>query len=41
LIELANDHGGRDNVSVQLAKVTAPFSAKKGIFVRLANMFRA
>ena len=41
LIELANDHGGRDNVSVQLAKVTAPFSAKKGIFVKLANMFRA
>jgi protein phosphatase len=41
LIELANEQGGRDNVSVQLAKVKAPFSAKKGIFVKLANMFRA
>ena len=41
LIELANDHGGRDNVSVQLAKVIAPFAAKKGIFVRLANVFRS
>jgi protein phosphatase len=41
LIELANDHGGRDNVSVQLARVTAPFSAKKGIFAKLVNLFRA
>jgi protein phosphatase len=41
LIELANDHGGRDNVSVQLAKVISPFAAKKGIFVKLANMFRS
>ena len=41
LIELANDHGGRDNVSVQLAKVIAPFAAKKGIFVKLTNMFRS
>jgi protein phosphatase len=41
LIELANDHGGRDNVSVQLARVLAPFAAKKGIFVKLANMFRS
>jgi protein phosphatase len=41
LIELANDHGGRDNVSVQLARVLAPFAAKKGIFGKLANMFRS
>ena len=41
LIELANDQGGRDNVSVQLAKIIAPFAAKKGIFVKLANMFRS
>ena len=40
LIELANDHGGRDNVSVQLAQVLAPFAAKKGIFAKLAGMFR-
>lgn len=41
LIELANDHGGRDNISVQLARVITPFAAKKGIFVKLANMFRS
>jgi len=41
LIELANDHGGRDNVSVMLAQVLAPFAAKKGLFVKLANLFRA
>jgi protein phosphatase len=40
LIELANDHGGRDNVSVMLAQVNAPFTARKGIFVKLANLFR-
>ena len=40
LIELANDHGGRDNVSVQLAQVLAPFAAKKGLFTKLANLFR-
>lgn len=41
LIELANDHGGRDNVSVMLAQVNAPFAARKGLFVKLANMFRS
>jgi len=40
LIELANDQGGRDNVSVQLAQVITPFTAKKGLFVKLANLFR-
>jgi PPM family protein phosphatase len=40
LIELANDQGGRDNVSVQLAQVIAPFAARKGLFAKLANMFR-
>ncbi len=40
LIELANDNGGRDNVSVQLAQVIAPFAARKGLFVKLTNLFR-
>jgi protein phosphatase len=40
LIELANDHGGRDNVSVQLAQVIAPFAARKGILAKLAGVFR-
>ena len=41
LIELANDHGGRDNVSVMLAQVITPFAARKGLFVKLANLFRS
>ena len=41
LIELANDHGGRDNISVQLAQVIAPFAARKGLWVKLANLFRS
>jgi len=41
LIELANDHGGRDNVSVQLAHVIAPFAARKGLLVKLAKLFRS
>lgn len=41
LIELANDHGGRDNVSVMLAQVVASFAARKGLFVKLANLFRS
>jgi protein phosphatase len=40
LIELANDQGGRDNVSVQLAQVITPFTAQKGLFAKLANLFR-
>jgi protein phosphatase len=40
LIELANDHGGRDNVSVMLAQVNQPFAARKGLLVKLANLFR-
>ena len=41
LIELANDHGGRDNVSVMLAQVNTPFAARKSLFVKLANLFRS
>lgn len=41
LIELANDHGGRDNVSVMLAQVKQPFAARKGLLVKLANLFRS
>jgi len=40
LIELANEQGGRDNVSVQLAQVITPFTAKKGLFAKLTSMFR-
>ena len=41
LIELANDHGGRDNISVQLAQVITPFAARKGLLVKLTNLFRS
>ncbi len=40
LVDLANDHGGRDNVSVQLAQVIDSFAAKKGLLTRLTGMFR-
>lgn len=35
LINLANDAGGPDNISVILIRVKQPFSRKKGIFARL------
>jgi len=40
LIEMANDHGGRDNVSVMLAQVLAPFTAKKPLLTRITSLFR-
>jgi len=41
LVDLANDHGGRDNVSVMLAQVKEAFPAKKGLFARIAGLFRS
>ncbi len=41
LIDLANDHGGRDNVSVMLAQVKEAFPAKRGLIAKLAGMFRS
>ncbi len=41
LVDLANDHGGRDNVSVMLAQVIDAFPAKRGILQKLAGMFRS
>ena len=41
LIDLANDHGGRDNVSVMLAQVKEAFPAKKGLIAKLAGLFRS
>lgn len=40
LIELANDHGGRDNVSVMLAQVLGPFAARKPLLTRITSLFR-
>ncbi len=41
LVELANDHGGRDNISVMLAQVMESFAAKKNLFVKIAGWFRS
>ena len=39
LVQLANEHGGRDNVSVQLAHVLDSFAARKGLLNRLTGLF--
>jgi len=41
LIDLANDHGGRDNVSVMLAQVKEAFPAKRGLIAKIAGFFRS
>ena len=41
LVDLANDHGGRDNVSVMLAQVKEPFPVRKGLFAKIAGWFRS
>ena len=41
LIDLANDHGGRDNVSVMLAQVKEAFPAKSGLIAKIAGLFRS
>lgn len=41
LVNLANDHGGRDNVSVMLAHVKDSFAARKGLLARVGKMFRS
>jgi len=41
LVNLANEHGGRDNVSVMLTQVLESFAAKKSLFARVAGVFRS
>lgn len=41
LVQLTNDHGGRDNVSVMLAQVLESFAARRGLIARLSGMFRS
>jgi protein phosphatase len=40
LIQLSNDHGGKDNVSVILAQVLEPFPARKGLLNIVTGIFR-
>lgn len=37
LIQLANENGGRDNISVILTRANAPFELKRGFFSRLVD----
>jgi len=41
LVDLANDQGGRDNISVMLAQVKETFPAKAGLFAKIAGLFRS
>jgi len=41
LVQLTNDHGGRDNVSVMLAQVLESFAARRSLIARLSGMFRS
>jgi len=41
LVDLANDNGGRDNVSVMLTQVLESFPAKTSLLAKLANLFRS
>jgi serine/threonine protein phosphatase PrpC len=40
LVQLSNDHGGRDNVSVILTQVVEPFPARTGVLNRLRRIFQ-
>jgi len=40
LIDLANDNGGRDNVSVMLAQVKDAFPAKRSLLEKITGLFR-
>jgi len=40
LIKMANDNGGRDNVSVILVKVKCEFAAPRGLLAKLLSWFR-
>ena len=39
LVQLANDNGGKDNISVVLAQVLDSFPARRGIFDRILKVF--
>lgn len=40
LVKLANEQGGRDNISVMLVRVVEPFPAHKGLLDRLRDWWR-
>ena len=40
LIQMANDNGGRDNISVILARVKREYPAPRGVVAKLAGWFK-
>jgi serine/threonine protein phosphatase PrpC len=40
LIQMANDNGGRDNISVILVKVKGRFSVRRGLLARILSLFK-
>ena len=40
LVQMANDNGGRDNVSVILVKILRPFPANRGWWSKLMAWFK-
>ncbi len=40
LVQMANDNGGRDNVSVILVKVKSDFSVPRGWWTRFLSWFK-
>jgi serine/threonine protein phosphatase PrpC len=40
LIQMANDNGGRDNVSVILVKVKGRYTVPRGLLARILNLFK-
>jgi len=40
LVQLSNDHGGKDNISVMLIKALEPFPAKVSLLSKLKKFFR-
>ena len=41
LVQLSNEHGGRDNISVMLAEVVESFAAKRGFMDKVKQLFRS
>jgi serine/threonine protein phosphatase PrpC len=41
LVQLANDHGGRDNISIMMAQVNDSFAAKRSLMERITSIFRS
>ncbi len=40
LIQLSNDHGGKDNISIILNQVLEPFPAQTGLLTKIGKIFR-